>query len=58
MPTEPQTYAEYAGFFSREMRQRAIEAGCKTIAEMSEWLKRHYGNDQNRALSPPPYRTK
>lgn len=53
---EPQTYEEYAGFYTSEMRQRAREAGCETQLEISDWLHEHYGRDQNRRLKPPPYR--
>lgn len=56
----PQTYEEYAGFSSREMRQRAMDAGCRTIFDMLDWLDKHYGDcperEQNRSLPPPPYR--
>lgn len=49
----PQTYAEYAGFFTAEMRQRAIDAGCRDLREVHAWLYRHYGRDQNRSFPPP-----
>lgn len=52
----PQSYDEYAGFGTPEMRRRAIEAGCKTVAEYCEWFDKHYGRDQNRFHAPPPYR--
>lgn len=53
-----QTYEQYAGF--GQMRQRAIEAGCRTVAEMSEWFDKNYGDrserEKNRPCSPGPYR--
>jgi succinate dehydrogenase/fumarate reductase flavoprotein subunit len=59
-PPQPQTYAEYVGFGGRTMRQRAMEAGCRTVAEMVDWVDKHYGDssqrEQNRSLPPPPYR--
>lgn len=62
MPTErkPQTYEQYAGYATSGMRRLAIEAGCRTIAEMEEWWDKHYGRssqrEQNRSERPPPYR--
>ena len=58
----PQTYEEYAGFYTEKMRSRAIEAGCRTDDEVEEWLWKWYGRDQNRFLrhlrpivvNPPP----
>ena len=59
-PSQPQTYAEYAGFSSRQMRLRAIEAGCRTIAEKSDWVDEHYGNcsarEQYNFRAPGPFR--
>jgi hypothetical protein len=55
-PPKRQSYAEYAGFFTPEMRRRAKAAGCITIMEVAEWLDRHYGRDQNHSSIPPPYR--
>ncbi len=56
----PQTYSDYVGFGSRELRRRAMEAGCRTVTEMVEWVDKHYGDsserEQNRRLPPPPYR--
>ena len=34
-----QTYSEYAGF-DQIQQQRAMEAGCRTVAELVEWIKR------------------
>jgi hypothetical protein len=59
-PPQPQTYAEYAGFGSRQMRQRATAAGCRTDAEMVDWVDMNYGEcserEQNYGFPPPPYR--
>jgi hypothetical protein len=58
-PPQPQTFVQYVGFGSRMMRQRALEAGCKTVAEMVDWVDEHYGDrperEQNyfRATSGP-----
>jgi hypothetical protein len=46
-----QTYREYAGFDTEEMRQRARDAGCEED-DIDLWLYIHYGNDQSRELSP------
>jgi toxin HigB-1 len=49
---KPQTYAEYAGFYSEEMQRRAKEAGCRNTAEIMDWLDRNYGKDQNGNIHP------
>jgi hypothetical protein len=46
------SYAAYAGFYTDRMRQRAIEAGCRTVAEMEEWFDFNYGQDRN--MNDPP----
>jgi hypothetical protein len=48
-------YAAYAGFYTGKMRQRAIEAGCQTVAEMEEWFDFNYGRDRNMMDEPWPY---
>ena len=57
MPPQPQPYAEYFGFGSGQMRQRAMEAGCRTVAEMVDWVDKYYGDrserEQNRDRPPP-----
>jgi hypothetical protein len=57
---KPQTFEEYAGYGTPEMRRRAIEAGCRTVAEMADWFDRNYGErpqrEQNRDWPPRPYR--
>ena len=59
-PPQPQTYEEYAGFSSRQMRQRAMEAGCLTIFDMLDWLDQQYGDrpqrEQNNHRAPRPFR--
>ena len=39
----PQTYWEYAGLGTPEMKQRAKEAGCLNDKEVYEWLDYTYG---------------
>ena len=39
----PQTYWEYAGLGTPEMKQRAKEAGCLNDKEVYEWLHYTYG---------------
>ena len=60
MNKPPQTFEEYAGYSSREMRQRAIEAGCRTIFDMLDWLDKHYGDrperEQNSGRAPGRFR--
>lgn len=48
MKMRPQTFEEYVGFGSRELRQRTIDAGCKTVAEMVDWMEKIYGDRSQR----------
>jgi len=52
----PQTYWEYAGLGTPEMKRRAKEAGCLTDKEVNEWLNYTYGRDQNWCCPPMPYK--
>jgi hypothetical protein len=52
----PQSYEEYAGYFTPEMLQRAIDGGCETYYDMQIWLAFNYSRDQNYGHGPVPYR--
>lgn len=57
---KPQTYEEYAGYGTPAMRRRALEAGCRTVADMVEWVDKNYGSgperERNRSQTPGRYR--
>ncbi len=55
LTTLDRIYARYAGFYTEKMRQRAIEGGCQTVAEMEEWFDVNYSRDQNHFNRPLRY---
>ena len=44
MNKPPQTFEEYGHLDGPETQRRAKEAGCKTVAEMVDWVDKHYGD--------------